>query len=621
MLTWFRSFVRSKVAGVLIVLLIVSFAVFGINDVFTGGPRNALATAGDKTLTPDMFERRVNSYIERLGEEQGIKSREDAAKTGLLSQLGSLLIQNLGETAYLESQGVRASPESVAAILKDVEGFRGPTGVFDPEVYRAALNRNGYTPETFEADVRDDFTLQHFEFALQAALVVPPTYAEALVRAQTDERVLRFAVLGAGDVAPVAEPDAAAIDALYAELSPSLRQPERRSVALLSLTRGDFEGTTTGNGPTPEQIAAAYEKQVAPLRANARRTVLLATFPDESQARTALAALASGSKEGFSERNLGRVEIADVEVRDAMFNAAAPGATIVDQTSDGWIAARLEAIDTSGIPRIEDLEPALRDQLGQEDANSAYNAAFDLINDAIGGGLGLPEIAAELGAGVVFRLAPVDTLGRLENGQTLNELASRPDLLADLFSRPVGEVTTPVNDPLTGGIVLAVVESVVAPSTPSLETVRSELVLLARQRALDKALNDSAQALLPSLKSGSSLNTSTGRNLPVRDVIVTRMQGLGNELPPNASDSVFRTMPGEALVHVAGRSAFLIHVVASNPASPADRAQLVPQASNALRDGLFADVRAAAGKAMMDAAKVEINQPRLAAATSPRSEE
>ncbi|MDB5468123.1 MAG: rotamase family protein, partial [Phenylobacterium sp.] len=57
MLSAIRAFAKSWVAAVLIGLLIVSFAVFGIRDVFRNSAPDAVITAGSRTITSTDFKR------------------------------------------------------------------------------------------------------------------------------------------------------------------------------------------------------------------------------------------------------------------------------------------------------------------------------------------------------------------------------------------------------------------------------------------------------------------------------------------------------------------------------------------------------------------------------------
>jgi len=56
MLAGFRSFAKSPFAVVLFGLLIVSFAVFGISDVFRNPTGKWVIAAGSRSMTPEDFK-------------------------------------------------------------------------------------------------------------------------------------------------------------------------------------------------------------------------------------------------------------------------------------------------------------------------------------------------------------------------------------------------------------------------------------------------------------------------------------------------------------------------------------------------------------------------------------
>jgi peptidyl-prolyl cis-trans isomerase D len=97
MLAAIRSFAKSWVVKVLLGLLVVSFAVWGIGDVFTGGSSNVVARVGDHVVTAseldDAFRRRLQQ-LQRQSPQP--ISRADAIRFGLLDDtLQTLAAQRL----------------------------------------------------------------------------------------------------------------------------------------------------------------------------------------------------------------------------------------------------------------------------------------------------------------------------------------------------------------------------------------------------------------------------------------------------------------------------------------------------------------------------------------------
>src|SRR6202008_4997246 len=88
MLTAFRTFAKSWVAAVLIGLLIVAFAVFGIRDVFGSNVGNAVVAAGSRKVSPADFRREFEQVRKRAEQEMGQPvSAELAAANGLDRQV------------------------------------------------------------------------------------------------------------------------------------------------------------------------------------------------------------------------------------------------------------------------------------------------------------------------------------------------------------------------------------------------------------------------------------------------------------------------------------------------------------------------------------------------------
>ena len=71
MLSATRQFAKSWVAAVLIGLLVVSFAIFGVNDAFQGNYTNDVVKAGSRHVSGPDFRREFDNF--RKGAEEQTK--------------------------------------------------------------------------------------------------------------------------------------------------------------------------------------------------------------------------------------------------------------------------------------------------------------------------------------------------------------------------------------------------------------------------------------------------------------------------------------------------------------------------------------------------------------------
>ena len=65
MLGSMRQATKSWASRAVIIILALSFAAFGINDVFTGGSRSAVATVGEVEIPTAVFDRNFQRALQR----------------------------------------------------------------------------------------------------------------------------------------------------------------------------------------------------------------------------------------------------------------------------------------------------------------------------------------------------------------------------------------------------------------------------------------------------------------------------------------------------------------------------------------------------------------------------
>ncbi|OXE35575.1 MAG: hypothetical protein CGW95_12975 [Phenylobacterium zucineum] len=105
MLSSIRAFAKSPIAGVLIALLVVSFGVLGVRDVFKGHPTNVVVEVGKRTIGPQDF-----------------KTAWEQARKGLEQQSGQpvtteLMVENHYDSGVINSLATR---EAFAALLDKI---------------------------------------------------------------------------------------------------------------------------------------------------------------------------------------------------------------------------------------------------------------------------------------------------------------------------------------------------------------------------------------------------------------------------------------------------------------------------------------------------------------------
>src|SRR5690606_12165238 len=108
MLAATRRFAKSWAAALIIGLLIISFAVFGINDVFNFSFSNAVIKAGDREVSQAQFSRRFDNVKSNIEAQQGRPvTVQELDERGLVSAILDSIAGEEGFFAWAWRAGLR----------------------------------------------------------------------------------------------------------------------------------------------------------------------------------------------------------------------------------------------------------------------------------------------------------------------------------------------------------------------------------------------------------------------------------------------------------------------------------------------------------------------------------
>ena len=238
MLQSMRQATKSWASRAVIIVLALSFGAWGINDVFTGGSRSAVATVGAVEVPTVLFDRQFQRALQRERDRSGRPdlTRDEAHRAGLTGQVLNILVREYLLDAEAAKLGLSAANFSVRQELEDSPAFSNEQGAFDPELYDLVLERNNMTRTEYEDLIRIDLLRDQILTSVGGDRNVPEAMTEALHRYRAEERSARLALITARGIGGLTEPGEADIQAYYEENSTSFMAPERRSAVLVHLT-------------------------------------------------------------------------------------------------------------------------------------------------------------------------------------------------------------------------------------------------------------------------------------------------------------------------------------------------------------------------------------------------
>ena len=621
MLEALRKGASGWVAKIFIGLLVLSFAVWGIADIFGGFGAGTVATVGETRLLVEDYRRAYQDELQRLRLQfRGQLSNAQARALGAEQRALSRLVSEAAIDNHARDLALGISDAAIAERVRRNPAFQGADGRFSRFVFNERLARLGLTEAGYIARERNDAIRGQITNTLAGGILPPEPLVEAINQYQNETRKIAYFKVPLAKAKAPAEPDEAALKRYWEDHKPQFTAPEYRKLDILLATPDALKDAIT---ISEKDLRAEYEARKAGFVTPERRRVYQITFPDKAAAEAAYKELEAGKdflalakERGIEAKDadlgtLTRKDFVDPKIRDAAF-ALEKGA--YSRPIEGMLTVAIVKV-TEITPEkkrtFEEVKKELEADLRRRRAREKLLDIHDKVEDERAAGATLAEIAKKLGLKRVL-LAAVDRIGKDKAGKAVAGVAGLNALLRVAFESDVGVENDPVE--LSGGgfgwvDVLEVIPQAVRPFAEVRDKVRAAYLESERQKALGKL----AQEYAEKVRAGgdmAKLAKELGSKLEVAEGVKrgTRIEGL----PQAAITHAFSLAEGEVGVarSADGKARIVFRVEAIEPASP-----LEAEARKGLEDQLArllaGDVVEQYLEALRQAYPVRVNETNL----------
>ena len=149
MLSKLRDFSKSKLAGVLITIIIIPFVFWGMGSVFSGGNTNNVVKINNKKISTQDFIEHINTS--NIDPDQLRKNLDKNVLEEILGQLISLNILKM----EIQNLGIIKSDKSLSESIIKEKRFLDDDGKFSRTKYEKFLIENNVTAGEFERKIRE----------------------------------------------------------------------------------------------------------------------------------------------------------------------------------------------------------------------------------------------------------------------------------------------------------------------------------------------------------------------------------------------------------------------------------------------------------------------------------
>ncbi len=391
------------VAKLLFALLVLSFAVWGVADVFTGWGRGALAKVGSQEIRVEDYQRAFQNEINQISQQAGRRiTTEQAHAAGLDNRVLAQLIAWSAVEQHAADLGLALSDASLAEAMKNDQAFKGPDGKFNRLAFENVLERLGVSERGFLQLRRRDELREQLTSAFINGVAVPDATVDLVNAWRNETRVAEHFTIDAEKAVTVPEPDEAKLKATYEANKANFMLPESRKIALLVLSIDSIKKTME---ISDAEAQASYDATQKDYNTPERRRVQQIAFKDKAAAEAAKKAIAGGKSFGDAAKEAGAKDsdidlgliskdrLIDPKIADTAFSL--PKDTVSDPVEGRFATVLLRVTDIQ--PKVDrtfaDVKNEVKDKLATTKAEAQLQTLLDQVEDQRSGGKSLKEIS------------------------------------------------------------------------------------------------------------------------------------------------------------------------------------------------------------------------------------
>src|ERR1043165_3386418 len=534
---WLGRIVMAVVLG----MIAVSFAIWGIGDIFRGFGRSTVAKIGSTEITTEQFRQIYNDRIQQLGRELGRPiSPEQARLLRLDQQLAGQLVAEAALDQRARQLRLNVSDADVAKQITNDPTFKSPTGQFDRARFEQIIRNAGYTEQRFTAEQKRLTMRREVADSVSAELSPPKTMADAQNRYDNEQRAIDYVVLDSAKAGDIPAPTPEQIAKYYDEHKSQFRAPEYRTVALLSVAPADLAKPAD---VTDADAKRFYDANAGRFGTPERRQIEQIAFPNADEAQAARTRLdkseltfeALAKERGLSEKDIdigliAKSAIIDKAVADAAFalKEGEPSAPIKGMF--GTMLVHVVKIEPENVKPFDQVAAEIKQTIATDRARGDIAAIHDKVEDERAAGSRLTEIGQKLNL-KARTIDAVDRQGRAPEGKPIGDLPSG-NLISAAFNSDVGVDNEPVQ--MTGGGYLWFDVLGVKPSRERpLDEVRGQVEQRWREDQIAERLKAKASEIIENVKGEPALNdAAAAAGLIVQITFGLKRSGNAGSMPP-----------------------------------------------------------------------------------------
>lgn len=289
MLSSIKNKTKGWLAYLIVGLITVPFALFGVNEYFTGASNVVVASIDDDEISKEAFLAEFNPQKRRLQQklaEQYNTEFDAVLKQSIINQMIDKRLLN----QLAEQMSHATSSSELNAIIQANELFQ-EQGRFSLDKYKNLLRLNGYTPAEYESVRAKELTQNQIKYNLLDSAFMLPSQLQRLQNLNDQQRKFSYIKLNADDYTNKVIVDAKSVKDYYNNQKESFFEPEQAKIEFVELSLAEIAKTIEA---TDDELFNFYEDEQARFTSEEERQAQHILLPSKELANKVLDLLGQG---------------------------------------------------------------------------------------------------------------------------------------------------------------------------------------------------------------------------------------------------------------------------------------------------------------------------------------
>ena len=503
-----KSTVLKLILFGLLLFAMAGLALMDVQGVFRGGVHNdTIVSFGRDKMSAQTFERIVQSNLRQQHMKQS-----DAYRNGLPRQILKQEIDTRVFSMAADDTGIVADDVLAAKQVKDVIAPLAEKGATPEEALQRVEQAYGVSEGQLVATIKSQIATDELLKLVGSGVAVPQQMVSDALKFRNEYRRGEYFRLTAANLGDIKTPTDAELKSYYDSISSEYALPEYRTLSVIILDK-----KTLGDAVkvSEDRLKQYYDDNISDYKTIETRVISQVVAPDEASAKLIFAAaqkskdLQTASKVAGKDKGnyikpatFTEKEIA-AELSKTAFSGKSGEIMAPIQSPLGWHVLYIEKVNPAVTKPLASVKADIEKELSQDKVSEALYQKANKIDDEIGGGKSVSEVAKENNIPETV-LTKIDVHGLGPDGKKESSTLPIFDKLVQAgFGLKKGTASQLIETP-DGAFAIVGAKDVTPSEQQPFDKVRTNVLARWTTSHELKSLSDKAEKIVERLKQGES---------------------------------------------------------------------------------------------------------------------